>query len=50
MNIATSEVGCGTHFSRLKELFGLAKNRFVGIKKVAVHVFACLIAYWISYA
>ncbi|MEM0094993.1 MAG: transposase, partial [Candidatus Micrarchaeaceae archaeon] len=37
-------------FSRLKELFGLAKNRFIGIKKVAVHVFACLIAYWMRYA
>ncbi|MEM3744710.1 MAG: transposase [Candidatus Micrarchaeaceae archaeon] len=37
-------------FSRLKELFGLAKNRFISIKKVAVHVFACLIAYWMRYA
>ncbi|MEM0095005.1 MAG: transposase [Candidatus Micrarchaeaceae archaeon] len=37
-------------FSRLKELFGLAKNRFIGIKKVAAHVFACLIAYWMGYA
>ncbi|MEM3839146.1 MAG: hypothetical protein QXF01_01030 [Candidatus Micrarchaeaceae archaeon] len=37
-------------FPRLKELFGLAKNRFIGIKKVAAHVFACLIAYWMRYA
>ncbi|MEM3860532.1 MAG: transposase [Candidatus Micrarchaeaceae archaeon] len=25
-------------FSRLKEMFGLAKNRFIGIKRVAIHV------------
>ena len=31
-------------FARLKEMFGLAKNRFVGIKKVRIHVFSCLLA------
>lgn len=36
-------------FSRLKEVFGLAKNRFVGIKKVAIHVYSCLVAYLIQY-
>ena len=28
----------------MKEMFGLAKNRFVGIKKVRIHVFSCLLA------
>ena len=37
-------------FSRLKEVFGLAKNRFIGAKKVLMHVYSCLIAYVISYA
>jgi len=36
-------------FARLKEMFGLARNRFVGIKKVTIHVFSCLIAYLIMY-
>ncbi len=36
-------------FSRLKEMFGLSRNRFVGIKKVTVHVFSCLIAYLMTY-
>jgi len=36
-------------FARLKEMFGLARNRFVGIKKVTIHVFSCLIAYLIRY-
>jgi len=36
-------------FSRLKEVFGLAKNRFIGIGKVMVHAYACLIAYIIKY-
>ncbi|MGC9098992.1 MAG: transposase [Candidatus Micrarchaeia archaeon] len=30
-------------FSRLKEMFGLAKNRFVGIKKVTIFAFSCLV-------
>ena len=37
-------------FSRLKEVFGLSKNRFVGIQKVAVHIYSCLIAYIVKYA
>jgi hypothetical protein len=37
-------------FSRLKEVFGLSKNRFVGMKKVAVHIYSCLIAYIVKYA
>ena len=36
-------------FSRLKEVFGMAKNRFVGLKKVSIHVFSCLLAYAIRY-
>ncbi len=36
-------------FSRLKEVFGLAKNRFVGMKKVAMHIYACIIAYVVKY-
>ncbi len=36
-------------FSRLKEVFGLSKNRFVGIEKVAVHIYSCLIAYIVKY-
>jgi len=36
-------------FSRLKEVFGLAKNRFIGIGKVMAHAYACLIAYIIKY-
>ncbi len=36
-------------FSRLNEMFGLAKNRFVGIKKVTIFAFSCLIAYLVKY-
>ena len=36
-------------FSVLKEMFGLAKNRFVGIRKVTIHVFSCLLAYAMKY-
>ncbi len=36
-------------FSRLKEVFGLSRNRFVGIKKVAIHTYSCLLAYLIKY-
>ncbi|MGC8587161.1 MAG: transposase [Candidatus Micrarchaeia archaeon] len=36
-------------FSVLKEMFGLAKNRFVGIKKVTIHVFSCLLANLLEY-
>ena len=36
-------------FSRLKEVFGMAKNRFVGLKKVSIHVFSCLLAYAMRY-
>ena len=36
-------------FSRLKEVFGMAKNRLVGLKKVSIHVFSCLLAYAIRY-
>ncbi|MEM3193200.1 MAG: transposase [Candidatus Parvarchaeota archaeon] len=30
-------------FLRLKEMFGLVKNRFIGIKKVTIHIFSCLL-------
>ena len=36
-------------FSRLKEMFGLAKNKFTGMDKVMVHAYAFLIAYLIKY-
>ena len=36
-------------FSRLKKVFGLSKNRFVGIEKVAVRIYSCLIAYIVKY-
>ncbi len=37
-------------FSRLKEVFGFAKNRYVGIRRVRVHICACLLAYVIKYS
>jgi hypothetical protein len=27
----------------------MAKNRFVGLKKVSIHVFSCLLAYAVRY-
>ena len=36
-------------FSRLKGVFGMSKNRFVSIKKVAIHTYSCLLAYLIKY-
>jgi transposase len=36
-------------FSRLKEVFGMSKNRVVGLKKVSIHVFSCLLAYAVRY-
>ncbi|MGC8538988.1 MAG: transposase [Candidatus Micrarchaeia archaeon] len=36
-------------FSRLKEIFGLARNRFVGIAKVTIFAFSYLIAYLVMY-
>ncbi len=36
-------------FSRLKEVFGLAKNRVIGMKKVAIHILSCITAYLVSY-
>lgn len=35
--------------SRLKEMFGLENNRFVGLKKVQIHVFSCLLANLLEY-
>ena len=37
-------------FSRLKELFGFTKNRYVGIERVGVHMYACLLAYVVKYS
>ncbi len=37
-------------FSRLKEMFGMAKNRFIGLKKVRIHVYSCLLANLLEYA
>ncbi|MGI0141525.1 MAG: transposase [Candidatus Micrarchaeales archaeon] len=36
-------------FSRLKEVFGLGRNRFIGIKRVTIHIYSCLLAYLITY-
>ena len=36
-------------FSRLKEVFGFAKNRFIGMKKISIHIYCCLLAYLIKY-
>ena len=36
-------------FSRLKEVFGISKNRFVGMEKAMVHIYSCLIAYIVKY-
>lgn len=36
-------------FSRLKGMFGLAKNRFMGMKRVSIHIFSCLIAYTMTF-
>ncbi|MGC9059579.1 MAG: transposase, partial [Candidatus Aenigmatarchaeota archaeon] len=35
-------------FSWLKEKFDLAKNKFIGLKRVIKHVFCCFIAYFIK--
>jgi len=37
-------------FSRLKEAFGMSKNRFIGIEKVGIHIISCLFAYFLRYA
>lgn len=36
-------------FSRLKEMFNMRRNRFIGIKKVKMHVYSCILAYLIEY-
>lgn len=36
-------------FSRLKEMLGLKRNRFIGIKKVSQHVSYCIMAYLLRY-
>lgn len=36
-------------FSRLKEVFYMSKNRFVGLKKVSIHIYSCLLAYAMRY-
>ena len=36
-------------FSMLKEVFGLAKNRVIRMKKVAIHIHSCITAYLASY-
>ncbi|MEM3715179.1 MAG: hypothetical protein QXF82_09565 [Nitrososphaeria archaeon] len=33
----------------IKEMLGFAKNRFIGIKKVTIHVFSCLLANLLEY-
>ena len=36
-------------FSRLKEMFNMRKNRFIGMKKVKMHIYSCILAYLIEY-
>ncbi|MHB1830629.1 MAG: transposase [Candidatus Micrarchaeaceae archaeon] len=36
-------------FSRLKEMFGMAKNRFIGLKRVRIHAYSCLLANLLEY-
>jgi len=36
-------------FSRLKEKFNMTKNRFVGLKRVKMFVYSCILAYLIEY-
>lgn len=36
-------------FSRLKEMFNMRKNRFIGIKKVKMHVYSCILAYLVEF-
>ncbi|MCL4364708.1 transposase [Candidatus Marsarchaeota archaeon] len=36
-------------FSRLKVVFGLTNNKFIGMKKVSIHIYSCLIAYLMTY-
>lgn len=36
-------------FSRLKEMFNMRKNRFIGLKKVKMFVYSCVLAYLIEY-
>jgi hypothetical protein len=36
-------------FSRLKGVFGLAKNKVTGMKKVAIHIRSCITTYLVSY-
>lgn len=36
-------------FSRLKETFNMVKNRFIGLKKVKIFVYSCILAYLVEY-
>lgn len=36
-------------FSRLKEKFSMRTNRFIGMKKVKMHIYSCILAYLIEY-
>lgn len=36
-------------FSRLKEMFNMGKNRFIGLKRVKIHIYSCVLAYLIEY-
>ena len=36
-------------FSRLKETFNMRKNKFIGLKKVKMFVYSCILAYLIEY-
>ena len=36
-------------FSRLKGMFGLSNNRVIGLKKVSIHIYSCLIAYLMTF-
>jgi hypothetical protein len=36
-------------FSRLKEMFNMTKNKYVGLRKVRMFVYSCILAYLIEY-
>lgn len=36
-------------FSRLKEMFNMRKNRYIGLKRVKIFIYSCVLAYLIEY-
>lgn len=36
-------------FSRLKEMFNMTKNNFIGLRRVKIFVYSCVLAHLIEY-